>query len=280
MDLKYLKPDELLAKANSLLSRLITKGAPPEVNEEGGDPDARVQNASPEDTDLDEARQEAQAGQQASAAQGGGPEGGAPGGGPNPGDNTGHPEPDGDEDGGGNPDNDGDEQVAKAEVLGSLIHLAKSYDITPEEFAKSFSGLEGNPAVSPNPLGKGEAFLEEIVTGNKNNAKILEAIAESLALLMRSQAELQPQIAKALQTGDDARGLATSALDQLKNLPRTAPGNEPRAITVAKAAMPTAQPSISHEDLFQSILAGKMEPGVGVAANRELNQMLGTASSH
>jgi len=255
----------LLSIANALLSG---KPMPQVAKAEGEDPDAlqsdpRAQGGSPDPQQMGDARQEAQAGQQAGGApgQGDGSEGGAP-------------EPDGDENGGGNPDGDGDEPVAKAEILNSMRFLARSHGITPAEVAKAFSGLEGDPAISPDPLGKGQEYLEQIVTGMNSQGKILEAIAGAIVDMAKHTVSLQGEVAKALTDAGDAKSAAATAAAQIASLPRTAPALQAKGTPAEEIAKADAGSNpLTAEDLFQMALKPDcpLSPAQIAQASRQIN---------
>lgn len=249
------KTMEILAAANAILrGQKITI-----AKAEGEDPDtlnsdSRVEGVSPDPQKLEQARTEAQAGQQAAMENTGEPVGSP---------NSNSPAP----------ISEPNEQVAKGEIISSILYLAKARGITGQEIAKAFSGLEGDPAESLHPLGQGEKFLESIVTGVNAQGKVLEAIANSIADLAREQVSLKEEVAKSFAETADARVKALEALNKVQVLPRTAPALQPKGMpfeTIAKSQN-DGKP-LSHEDVFQLALDNKLSHQEIAQLNRRVNQ--------
>ena len=248
----------LLELAQSLLS-----GQPVAKAEPSADPDAPTPGGMSEE-EMEAARKEAQAGQQAqaAAAPGGGeaaPGAAAPGAAAEPGAAAAPaPEPDGDENNPGAGDGDGDE-VTKAEILKSIHFLADTYQLSGEEIAKSFSGLEGDPAFGKDPVGKGVDYLEGLL---KKQGDILERIAGFLQELTGHTVKLGDQVAKSLEASEIAKSLAEKTSATVEALPKIATAKTPKGATaeeiVAKAeGGPGKEAKLTGEQLFKMALDPK-----------------------
>jgi hypothetical protein len=240
-------------------------------------PDARVGAASPDEDALEDAREEAQAGQQ----QGQGTEN-MPGVG-----GSQKPEPDGDEGKPGPGDGDGDEgEMSKSMMLENFAWLAKHKGITKDEIAKAFSGLEGDPTQGFSPVGKGEELLEKIAFQGEFNTKILEKIAgclqdfaaqtvalgKDLAKANQEITALKEEVTKGHRETQTAQDAAKAALESVRLLPRTAPAKPAKGLDsmqVSKAIQ--EKPNLTHTEIADMILAGKLSSQEGTVYGRMLN---------
>jgi hypothetical protein len=252
----------------------IVKGSEETENQvESVPPDPRVTGASPNDGDIQEAREEAQAGQQEQQMPGVGGSQGQ------------HPEPDDDNEGGPN-DNDEDNEVTKAMVLDSIAYLVKEHKIQPQEFAKAFSELEGDPTKNFNPVGKGEELLEKIVSQGESNNSILEKIAgclkefasqtvamsQELAKAHEEILGLKNEISKGHMEATSAQAAAKLALENARLLPRTAPAKPAKGLDSMQVAKGmTEAPVLNHAQIADMILAGKMTAQEGTVYGRMAN---------
>jgi hypothetical protein len=234
-----------------------------------------VAGASPNEGDIKDAREEAQAGQQDQQMPGVGGSQGQ------------HPEPDEDDQGGASDnDQDDDTEISKAMVLESIAFLVKSHKIQPQEFAKAFSELEGNPTHNFSPVGKGEELLERIVSQGESNNSILEKIAgclqefasQTVAMsheLAKAHEEilgLKNEIAKGHIEAHSAQEAAKAALENARLLPRTAPARPAKGLDSMQVSKSIQEaPVLNHEQISNMILAGTMTPQEGIVYGRMAN---------
>lgn len=254
----------LLALANSILSGAPVAKAEGQVEDPDAinGADARAKEGVATEETVESARKEAQAAQQAAAPAPG--EDGAPGA-PSAGDG------DGDEGGAGEGDGDGDEEVpvAKAEIIESMKFLAQMHNITGEEVAKAFSGLEGDPSEGKAPVGAGVEILQRIVEGQENQNKILDAIAGFLAEMSKNHVSLSGEVAKSLVAAESAKSEAAKVSDALAGIMKTAPASPTKALPgteILKSQDTTPIPTAN--DLFQAALKGELSPLQAAAHNR------------
>ena len=227
-------------------------------------PDERAEEAAPGKEDIQAAREEASAGQQAAAPEGGVPANGE--GGPGAQEEAAaakqgeEPAPEEEEEG-----------VTKAELLDSMKFLASAHGLSNEEIVKAFTGCEGDPAVSPAPLGKGVEMLEQIVMGMNAQSKILESIASAILELTKNQVKLNTEVTKSLEASEVAKSEAAEVKAKVEALPRTAPALPAKAEIAKSEGAPAAGAGLTADDLFKIALEGKMSPMEVAAANRRVN---------
>lgn len=246
----------LLAQAQALLTgATVAKAIPSEPAPDAqADPNAQ---ANPDEAALEAARQEAAKGQAAQAPAPG--EEGAPGEGGDPGAGG---EGDDDEPG----DGDGDGEVMKAEVLKGMRFMAQLNGLSDEEVVKAFTGCEGDPSKTSMPvIGKGEEFLEKLLTGSQEQGRVLEAISSAILELARNQVSLG-EVAKSFEAVA-ARQASLEA--QVSGLPKTAPAAAAKAATEIAKAEPST-PVVNHQSLFDLALAGKLSPEEAAGASRQV----------
>jgi hypothetical protein len=247
-----------MAKA-LLLGVPVAKADPPAADPDPDSPTPPTPGSMSEE-EMEAARKEAQSAQPApgAGADGSGaapadPAAGAPDGSPEH-EGAESPAAEADEHASGQ---EPDDEVTKSEILKSMHFLAETYKIGPEEIAKSFSGLEGDPAVGKEPVGKGVEYLEGLL---KKQSDILERMAGFMQELCQHTVKLGDQVSKSIETSEVAKSLAEKASAEVDALPKIATAKTAKGASaeeiVAKAESGQDK-KLTGEQLFKMALDPK-----------------------